>query len=221
MAFPRISGDFEYKMVWWLVKFHEIRTRTPKDPGQPMKHANEETKWTVGTDFCRKPPDHRVNRERQFTTPRDPIPSTAAAAAHVLHIQPPGTISQQLPPTTAADLASGASNNSLSQLGEPTKTLVSEALGACAMYTKRSRHLVRIQAAAKELGLRIAEYEEWLRTPEGRMEELRAQAQVEVQQRQALSFDARVDAEGSVDSTSKANDDDSNKTAVDSDVSFQ
>ncbi|KAJ3527081.1 hypothetical protein NM208_g10885 [Fusarium decemcellulare] len=41
--------------------------------------------------------------------------------------------------------------------------------------SRRDRFLARIEAAAEELGMRITEYDEYLRTPEGMAEELRAQ----------------------------------------------
>ncbi|KPM36820.1 hypothetical protein AK830_g9748 [Neonectria ditissima] len=50
---------------------------------------------------------------------------------------------------------------------EPTRRLIASALNDVINVPPGERHHIRIEAAAKELGMRIAEYEEFLRTPEG------------------------------------------------------
>jgi hypothetical protein len=55
--------------------------------------------------------------------------------------------------------------------------MVSQAMGDVSTFSKRERYIARIEAAAKELGMRIAEYDEYLRTPEGMAECQRAQEQ--------------------------------------------
>ncbi|PTB67861.1 hypothetical protein BBK36DRAFT_1167159 [Trichoderma citrinoviride] len=45
--------------------------------------------------------------------------------------------------------------------------LITQTITDVATFSKRERFLARIEAAAKELGMRIAEYEEYLETPEG------------------------------------------------------
>lgn len=56
-------------------------------------------------------------------------------------------------------------------LTDPTRQLVSQAMDEVATYSRRSRYIARIEAAAKELGMRIAEYDEYLRSPEGMIEQ--------------------------------------------------
>lgn len=46
-------------------------------------------------------------------------------------------------------------------------------MGDIVFLSKRGRYIARIEAAAKELGMRIAEYDEYLRTPEGIAEQQR------------------------------------------------
>ncbi|KAL6889799.1 hypothetical protein HDV57DRAFT_343162 [Trichoderma longibrachiatum] len=52
-------------------------------------------------------------------------------------------------------------------LSDSTKRLITQTITDVATFSKRERFLARIEAAAKELGMRIAEYEEFMRTPEG------------------------------------------------------
>ncbi|KAH6605123.1 hypothetical protein Trco_006830 [Trichoderma cornu-damae] len=52
-------------------------------------------------------------------------------------------------------------------LSDSTKQLITQTITDVATFSRRDRFLARIEAAAKELGMRIAEYEEFLRTPEG------------------------------------------------------
>lgn len=55
-------------------------------------------------------------------------------------------------------------------------------MGDIVGMTKRERHIARIEAAAKELGIRIAEYDEYLRTPEGMAEQQRLEEQQQLNQ---------------------------------------
>lgn len=59
-------------------------------------------------------------------------------------------------------------------LSESVKQLITQTINDVATFSKRDRFLARIEAAAKELGMRIAEYEEFLRTPEGMLEQQNA-----------------------------------------------
>ncbi|KAH7143953.1 hypothetical protein EDB81DRAFT_760337 [Dactylonectria macrodidyma] len=77
-------------------------------------------------------------------------------------------------------------------LSDPTGRLVTQAMGDVVGFSRRERHLARIEAAAKELGMRIAEYEEYLRTAEGMAEHQRAQEQAQ-EQAQARLSDGGVD----------------------------
>ena len=50
---------------------------------------------------------------------------------------------------------------------DPTRRLIHQAMGDVAMLTRRDRHIARIETAAEELAMRIAEFNEYSRTPEG------------------------------------------------------
>lgn len=55
-------------------------------------------------------------------------------------------------------------------------------MGDIMPMTKRERHIARIEAAAKELGIRIAEYDEYLRTQEGMAEQQRLEQEQQLAQ---------------------------------------
>lgn len=61
-------------------------------------------------------------------------------------------------------------------------------------FSRRDRFLARIEAAAKELGMRIAEYEEFLRTPEGIAEQNAALDRDRTQNRDTQATEAMDDA---------------------------
>ncbi|KAF4123154.1 Protein of unknown function (DUF3716) [Geosmithia morbida] len=65
---------------------------------------------------------------------------------------------------------------------DPAMSAIGQTLGCCSSLDMRGRYLVRMHAAAEELGLCIAEYEEYIGTPQGALEEERAR--MEQQQRQ-------------------------------------
>lgn len=79
---------------------------------------------------------------------------------------------------TSASLPSFQSEIQNWGLTEPTRRLVASAMSDVVNLPPGERHHLRIEAAAKELGMRIAEYEEFLRTPEGMADQqLRAEDQ--------------------------------------------
>ncbi|OAQ99645.1 hypothetical protein LLEC1_03333 [Akanthomyces lecanii] len=53
---------------------------------------------------------------------------------------------------------------------DPTRRLIRQAMGDVAMLTRRERHIARIETAAEELAIRIAEFNEYSSTPEGMAE---------------------------------------------------
>lgn len=55
--------------------------------------------------------------------------------------------------------------------GDLTRRLVNQAMGDVAMLSCRDRHIARIETASEELAMRIAEYNEYMRTPEGMAEQ--------------------------------------------------
>lgn len=51
--------------------------------------------------------------------------------------------------------------------------MINNVIGDSMTLSKKDRYVARIEAAAKELGMRIAELEEYLHTPEGVAEQQR------------------------------------------------
>ncbi len=82
-------------------------------------------------------------------------------------LQPP-VLSQSTSPNANINLSADITQWGLS---ESTKQLITQTITDVATFSRRDRFLARIEAAAKELGMRIAEYEEFLRTPEGMAEQ--------------------------------------------------
>ncbi|RMJ11479.1 hypothetical protein CDV36_008862 [Fusarium kuroshium] len=77
--------------------------------------------------------------------------------------------------------------------------------------SRRERHLARIEAAAEELGMRIAEYDEYLRTPEGMHAErlFQEQTQGRIVPEQNEEHDRSSPAAASDESVDNPNSDDS------------
>ncbi|KAH8686842.1 hypothetical protein BGZ61DRAFT_46715 [Ilyonectria robusta] len=108
---------------------------------------------------------------QQTPVPLPPMPQAAPGISQTVPTMP------QLSPATVTmaafpDMAHWG-------LTDPTRRLVTQAMGDVVGFSRRERHLARIEAAAKELGMRVAEYDEYLRTPEGMAEHQRAQEQAQ------------------------------------------
>ncbi|KAH7001981.1 hypothetical protein EDB80DRAFT_67431 [Ilyonectria destructans] len=108
---------------------------------------------------------------QQTPVPLPPMPHAAPGISQTVPTMP------QLSPATVTmaafpDMAHWG-------LTDPTRRLVTQAMGDVVGFSRRERHLARIEAAAKELGMRVAEYDEYLRTPEGMAEHQRAQEQAQ------------------------------------------
>jgi antitoxin (DNA-binding transcriptional repressor) of toxin-antitoxin stability system len=56
-------------------------------------------------------------------------------------------------------------------MADQTRQFLSQTVGDIVNLSKRGRYIARIESAAKELGMRIAEYDEYLQTPEGSAEQ--------------------------------------------------
>ncbi|KJK76770.1 hypothetical protein H634G_07811 [Metarhizium anisopliae BRIP 53293] len=97
-------------------------------------------------------------------------PATGPASAQVA---PPVAAYQQL--SSAATPPAGSLQSEILQwaLADETRQFLSQTMGDIVNLTKRGRYIARIEAAAKELGMRIAEYDEYLQTPEGITEQQR------------------------------------------------
>ncbi|TWU72614.1 hypothetical protein ED733_003875 [Metarhizium rileyi] len=98
--------------------------------------------------------------------------SPAAAPTPTLVAQPVATY-QHL--STAATPPAMSLQSDILQwaLADETRQFLSQTMGDIVSLTKRGRYIARIEAAAKELGMRIAEYDEYLRTPDGIAEQQR------------------------------------------------
>ncbi|KAI9167460.1 Cell division cycle protein [Paramyrothecium foliicola] len=112
-----------------------------------------------------------------------------AAAPPVVAYQAP---SMAQPPTASLDVAALHADIHQWGLTDPTRRLVSQAMGDVATFSRRERYIARIEAAAKELGMRIAEYDEYLRSPEGLAETQRnhEQGHAHIQPHDGLTDDA-------------------------------
>ncbi|KAM0464829.1 hypothetical protein ACHAPV_002669 [Trichoderma viride] len=113
--------------------------------------------------------------------------ATVASGTNLLFSQP--TITQPPPPTV--NISTEANHWGLS---ESTKQLITQTITDVSTFSRRDRFLARIEAAAKELGMRIAEYEEFLRTPEGIAEQNAALDRDRTQNRDTQATEAMDDA---------------------------
>jgi hypothetical protein len=74
-------------------------------------------------------------------------------------------------------------------------------MGNATSLSPRDRLLARIEAAAEELGIRIAEYNEYLHTPDGIAEQQRFEEEEEEEHRRRMQAHGRIH-EPSIDSGS-------------------
>ncbi|KAF7562679.1 hypothetical protein G7046_g1431 [Stylonectria norvegica] len=99
-----------------------------------------------------------------------PAPAVMPYQPVPMVLQPsPGSVGVGMPPLQADISHWGLTDN--------TKRLVTRAMDEVTGLSRRDRYIARIEAAAKELGMRIAEYDDFLRSPEGMAEQQRAQEQ--------------------------------------------
>lgn len=111
--------------------------------------------------------------------------ATVASGANLLFSQP--TITQ--PSSSNVNLSTDVNHWGLS---ESTKQLITQTITDVSTFSRRDRFLARIEAAAKELGMRIAEYEEYLRTPEGIAEQNAALDRDRAQNRDTQATEASM-----------------------------
>lgn len=73
----------------------------------------------------------------------------------------PHALAPAMPPHTnpMISIAEAAANEA--------RLIASNAMGDIMALTKHQRYVARIQVAAEELGLRLAEYDDYIQTPEG------------------------------------------------------
>ncbi|UKZ71810.1 uncharacterized protein TrAtP1_012754 [Trichoderma atroviride] len=125
--------------------------------------------------------------ENNHQQPQTLFAATVAPGTNLLFSQP--TITQPPPPTV--NISTEANHWGLS---ESTKQLITQTITDVSTFSRRDRFLARIEAAAKELGMRIAEYEEFLRTPEGIAEQNAALDRDRTQNRDTQATEAMDDA---------------------------
>lgn len=84
------------------------------------------------------------------------------------------------PPPAPVNLPPLVADVSHWEMSDSARTIVTKALGEVNGYGRGKRLATRVELAAKELAMRVAEFDEYCRTPEGiaeiRREQLQAQA---------------------------------------------
>lgn len=111
--------------------------------------------------------------------------------------------------TMAQQVTSAQVPNASWSLDDPTGRLIGHAMVDALGLTRRDRYVARIESAAEELGLRLAEYDEFLRTPEGAAEQEEFEEherrhgihEIQGQQRQMQVTDPHLDTTSSHDSS--------------------
>lgn len=123
--------------------------------------------------------------ENNHQQPQTLFAATVASGANLLFSQP--TIAQPSP--SNVNFSTDVNHWGLS---ESTKQLITQTITDVSTFSRRDRFLARIEAAAKELGMRIAEYEEFLRTPEGIAEQNAALDRDRAQNRDTQATEASM-----------------------------
>lgn len=84
------------------------------------------------------------------------------------------------PPPPTVNLPPLVADVSHWDMSDSARTIVTKALGEVNGYSRGKRLATRVELAAKELAMRVAEFDEWCRSPEGiaeiRREQMQAQA---------------------------------------------
>ncbi|KAH6984910.1 hypothetical protein BKA56DRAFT_671368 [Ilyonectria sp. MPI-CAGE-AT-0026] len=144
-----------------------IPVASQRNPRHENNHPQAQTIFGSAVSVAHQP----TLLYQQTPVPLPPMPQAAPGISQTVPTMP------QLSPATVTmaafpDMAHWG-------LTDPTRRLVTQAMGDVVGFSRRERHLARIEAAAKELGMRVAEYDEYLRTPEGMAEHQRAQEQAQ------------------------------------------
>ncbi|KAG6060230.1 hypothetical protein E4U17_004775 [Claviceps sp. LM77 group G4] len=102
-------------------------------------------------------------------------------------------------PSSSPSVIAAYQNGDIAQwgMGDPARNMVNSVMGEAMALSKKDRFLVRIEAAAKELGMRMAEFDEFLQTPEGLVEQQREQRYHLAQQSHSRDASMREDSSGS------------------------
>ncbi|KHO00732.1 uncharacterized protein MAM_01510 [Metarhizium album ARSEF 1941] len=100
------------------------------------------------------------------------VPASSTQAAH-----PVATTYQQL--STAAPPSTSLQPDIFQRLSaDATRQFLSQTVGDIVSLTKKERYIARIESAAQELGMRLAEYDEYLQSPEAIAEQRLGQDQL-------------------------------------------
>ncbi|EFY88891.1 hypothetical protein J3458_008860 [Metarhizium acridum] len=105
--------------------------------------------------------------------PQPPHFAPSAAGPSSSQVAQPVATYQQLSTAATPPVTSLQSDILHWALADETRQFLSQTMGDIVSLTRRGRYIARIEAAAKELGMRIAEYDEYLQTPEGIAEQQR------------------------------------------------
>ena len=110
---------------------------------------------------------------QQAAQPPATFPQPAAAPQLTTGYQPTNILQQlaQLP-TTNPQLQHVLAALCSWKPGQPTADFVTETMGTAITFDRQTRYLARIQAAAKELGIRIGEYEDYMESAKEKSDEM-------------------------------------------------
>ncbi|KAG5982725.1 hypothetical protein E4U55_001472 [Claviceps digitariae] len=114
------------------------------------------------------------------SNPQHPQQSQFTPTVQTPSFQPGGVMlnfqQQSMPPPNSPSvMASYHTDDGEWSMGDHTRNMINSVIRDTMMLSKKERYVARIEAAAKELGMRIAELQEYLQTPEGSVEQQRDQ----------------------------------------------
>ncbi|KAG5931403.1 hypothetical protein E4U53_001784 [Claviceps sorghi] len=107
------------------------------------------------------------NPQHSLFTPTVQTPSDGAMINFQQH--------PMLTPNSPAVIASYHADVAQWGMADYTRHMVNNVMGETMALSKKERHLARIDSASKELGIRMAEYHEFMQSPEGLAEQQREQ----------------------------------------------
>ncbi|KAG6001681.1 hypothetical protein E4U21_003912 [Claviceps maximensis] len=107
------------------------------------------------------------NNNPQHSLYTSTVQTPSAQPVAMLNYQQQPMLAQNSPATLASFHPEAAQWN----MADPTRHLIANVMRETTMQSQKDRFLARIEAAARELGMRIAEFDEFLQTPEGLAEQ--------------------------------------------------
>lgn len=120
---------------------------------------------------------HTASAESNVQSLPLPLPASSSILASVCDSAPPVIPGyHSSPPTLPSQRLPTSFDHGRSGIpADPAHRIVNRAIDVSSRYGQRDRFLARIEAAAKELGMRIAKFDEYLRSPQGVVETQHAQ----------------------------------------------